>query len=160
MKKAWWIWENQSMYNHNKAQQSKNRVHISWDILYIVQQSWSWYWNLLTTNDINYLRHSKCGYDGKFKTNGTFTTWFNTPGRHRHRRVFSSFHASGRPSVPLSVCLTVRPARRYHYGSLKLDRLGPGLRNDVSAVNLEGFQVQACHLVRWSMHSNMKHIAI
>ena len=23
-----------SMYNHNKAQQSKNRVHISWDILY------------------------------------------------------------------------------------------------------------------------------
>ena len=28
-----WIWENQSMYNHNKAQQSKNRVHISRDIL-------------------------------------------------------------------------------------------------------------------------------
>ena len=23
----------QSMYNHNKAQQSKNRVHIRWDIL-------------------------------------------------------------------------------------------------------------------------------
>ena len=23
------------MYNHNKAQQSKNRVHITWDILYI-----------------------------------------------------------------------------------------------------------------------------
>ena len=23
------------MYNHNKAQQSKNRVHISWDILYV-----------------------------------------------------------------------------------------------------------------------------
>ena len=23
------------MYNHNKAQQSKNREHISWDILYI-----------------------------------------------------------------------------------------------------------------------------
>ena len=22
------------MYNHNKAQQSKNRVHISWNILY------------------------------------------------------------------------------------------------------------------------------
>ena len=22
------------MYNHNKAQQSKNRVHISWDLLY------------------------------------------------------------------------------------------------------------------------------
>ena len=22
------------MYNHNKAQQSKNRVHIYWDILY------------------------------------------------------------------------------------------------------------------------------
>ena len=27
------------MYNHNKAQQSKNRVHISWDILYI--HAWS-----------------------------------------------------------------------------------------------------------------------
>ena len=25
------------MYNHNKAQQSKNRVHISWDILYTTQ---------------------------------------------------------------------------------------------------------------------------
>ena len=25
------------MYNHNKAQQSKNRVHISWDILYKIQ---------------------------------------------------------------------------------------------------------------------------
>ena len=24
------------MFNHNKAQQSKNRVHISWDILYMV----------------------------------------------------------------------------------------------------------------------------
>ena len=23
------------MYNHNKAQQSKNRVHISWGILYM-----------------------------------------------------------------------------------------------------------------------------
>ena len=23
------------MYNHNKAQQNKKRVHISWDILYI-----------------------------------------------------------------------------------------------------------------------------
>ena len=23
------------MYNHNKAQQSKNRVHISWDIMYM-----------------------------------------------------------------------------------------------------------------------------
>ena len=35
------------MYNHNKAQQSKNRVHISWDILYLnkldrVIQSRSW----------------------------------------------------------------------------------------------------------------------
>ena len=26
------------MYNHNKAQQSKNRVHISWDILYVSQK--------------------------------------------------------------------------------------------------------------------------
>ena len=26
------------MYNHNKAQQSKNRVHISWDILYVIDK--------------------------------------------------------------------------------------------------------------------------
>ena len=25
------------MYNHSKAQQSKNRVHISWDILYAIR---------------------------------------------------------------------------------------------------------------------------
>ena len=34
------------MYNHNKAQQSKNRVHISWDILYNPDKSQSnmiWY---------------------------------------------------------------------------------------------------------------------
>ena len=24
------------MYNHNKAQQSKTRVHISWDMLYLL----------------------------------------------------------------------------------------------------------------------------
>ena len=29
---------NQSMYNHNKAQQSKNRVHISWDIQYMTHE--------------------------------------------------------------------------------------------------------------------------
>ena len=29
------------MYNHNKAQQSKNRVHISWDILYLRIKSYS-----------------------------------------------------------------------------------------------------------------------
>ena len=27
------------MYNHNKAQQGKNCVHISWDILYILQNA-------------------------------------------------------------------------------------------------------------------------
>ena len=29
------------MYNHNKAQQSKNSVHISWDILYINAALWA-----------------------------------------------------------------------------------------------------------------------
>ena len=33
-KQARWTWENQSLHNHNKAQQSKNRAHTSWDILY------------------------------------------------------------------------------------------------------------------------------
>ena len=31
------------MYNHHKAQQSKNRVHISWDILYICIHICVWY---------------------------------------------------------------------------------------------------------------------
>ena len=39
-----WIWENQSMYNHNKAQQSKNRVHISWDILYVYTKIYIYIW--------------------------------------------------------------------------------------------------------------------
>ena len=38
-----WIWENQSMYNHNKAQQSKNRVHISWDILYLCSDGYNYH---------------------------------------------------------------------------------------------------------------------
>ena len=29
------------MYNHNKAQQSKNHVHISWDILYYLARAWN-----------------------------------------------------------------------------------------------------------------------
>ena len=32
------------MYNHNKAQQSKNRVHIFWDILYTGKTT-SLYWD-------------------------------------------------------------------------------------------------------------------
>ena len=35
------------MYNHNKAQQSKNRVHISWDILYLNHQVLKLAWKLL-----------------------------------------------------------------------------------------------------------------
>ena len=31
------------MYNHNKAQQSKNRVHISWDILYVEELCHHWF---------------------------------------------------------------------------------------------------------------------
>ena len=38
------------MYNHNKAQQSKNRVHISWDMLYVSLQNWIWYTFLLDKN--------------------------------------------------------------------------------------------------------------
>ena len=47
------LWENQSMYNHNKAQQSKDRVHISWDIVYtlgfplILGPSNAFLWNLM-----------------------------------------------------------------------------------------------------------------
>ena len=33
------------MYNHNKAQQSKNRVHIAWDILYTIV-------HMITTDNI------------------------------------------------------------------------------------------------------------
>ena len=37
----------QSMYNHNNAQQSKDRVHISWDILYHLRVGafyFEWFW--------------------------------------------------------------------------------------------------------------------
>ena len=34
------------MYNHNKAQQSSNRVHISWDILYVIQSISELVWTL------------------------------------------------------------------------------------------------------------------
>ena len=42
------------MYNHNKAQQSKNRVHISWDILY--GAVWCRY------NAVNFLESSHNGH--------------------------------------------------------------------------------------------------
>ena len=38
------------MYNHNKAQQSKNRVHISWDILYVAIQENGFNLHLLSSN--------------------------------------------------------------------------------------------------------------
>ena len=36
------------MFNHNKAQQSKNRVHISWDILYEQSDAYSAHRRLMT----------------------------------------------------------------------------------------------------------------
>ena len=38
------------MYNHDKAQQSKNRVHISWDILYVFHHA----------ADMKIMDNSKC----------------------------------------------------------------------------------------------------
>ena len=40
------------MYNHNKAQQSKNRVHISWDILYVCHSTLKSEWNRNQMTDI------------------------------------------------------------------------------------------------------------
>ena len=51
------------MYNHNKAQQSENRVHISWDILYstelLAQIQLSLYLHVAT--DYKYWRY-KCDF--------------------------------------------------------------------------------------------------
>ena len=47
--------KNQSMYNHNKAQQSKNRVHISWDILYIFQKQQTCTIHNFTKTDEDYV---------------------------------------------------------------------------------------------------------
>ena len=41
------------MYNHNNTQQSKNRVHISWDILYKLK---------LSTSGNNSLEHNVIFY--------------------------------------------------------------------------------------------------
>ena len=40
------------MYNHNKAQQSKNRVHISWDILYLTSTYLAWFDELYKKENI------------------------------------------------------------------------------------------------------------
>ena len=44
------------MYNHNKAQQSKNRVHISWDIMYLLQS------HLCYTLLLNFRKRSRPRY--------------------------------------------------------------------------------------------------
>ena len=42
---AWWIWEDQSMYNHGRAQRGRSRVRVSWDILCVYLGSfWVWTW--------------------------------------------------------------------------------------------------------------------
>ena len=58
------------MYNHNKAQQSKNRVHISWDILY-VKQSCNDYCEreIYNVHPLNYC--GNVGFHQKSTTNGS-----------------------------------------------------------------------------------------
>ena len=42
---AWWIWEDQSMYNHGRARRGRSRVRVSWDILCVYLGSfWVWTW--------------------------------------------------------------------------------------------------------------------
>ena len=55
------------MYNHNKAQQSKNRVHISWDILYSKTESLNFladYIFITQKNDIfiTQIKNQPCAY--------------------------------------------------------------------------------------------------
>ena len=50
------------MYNHNKAQQSKNRVHISWDILYM--------WNLRIVLQLDFQHAKHCS--GQYSTKQSF----------------------------------------------------------------------------------------
>ena len=47
-------------------------------------------------------------------------SWSFPIGRHRCRRVLSSFPASACPSACSSVCLFVRPEGRYHPNSLRI----------------------------------------
>ena len=44
------------MYNHNKAQQSENRVRIFWDILYITGRKTEMYDCIIDYSDIIYKR--------------------------------------------------------------------------------------------------------
>ena len=55
------------MYNHNKAQQSKNRVHISWDILYAESHCEDTTVVTSSYNHIGYSYNSKeaCFLDGR-----------------------------------------------------------------------------------------------
>ena len=74
----WKIWENQSMYYHNKAQQSKNRVHISWDILYDGKDKhWQINWWIKIMQNIKVLsnhEHAWLAHECKF---GEKIAWFN-----------------------------------------------------------------------------------
>ena len=51
------------MYNHNNAQQSKNRVHISWDILYFISS------RVLTTDGMRAKLITTCHQTKPLKSN-------------------------------------------------------------------------------------------
>ena len=54
------------MYNHNKAQQSKNRVHIYWDILYM---------------------ESLCDVSSYFRFMNQKTIWYGEIHQFRHNEL-------------------------------------------------------------------------
>ena len=64
------------MYNHNKAQQSKNRVHISWDILYLRVTD---YKNPLQLDEVDrYIPDSSDGWPNVGPTSGRqYRSWAN-----------------------------------------------------------------------------------
>ena len=60
-----------------------------------------------------------------------------------------SLRPAGGPSVCPSVCLSVRPERRYHFEIFHDTPFWPGLRDDVTTLTLQGFQMSAWNLVVW-----------
>ena len=74
------------MYNHNKAQQSKNRVHISWDILYVISHGHGWGVVTLLDDNVCIRMPTEClitaGFQPKLKARVLLpitNTWRNSP---------------------------------------------------------------------------------
>ena len=94
------------MYNHNKAQQSKNRVHISWDILYIQYNKKDTYHTLNSPKSTDIFA-SWASYEGRIvKTFGKNEQWHRPVTSNdnwswlTHSAQFRTWHTKAKTKCP------------------------------------------------------------